>query len=40
MRLVFTSGPAFRLAGRRRNYYSGARGATYDALTLAKVIHS
>ncbi|HST36245.1 MAG TPA: GNAT family N-acetyltransferase [Allosphingosinicella sp.] len=30
----------FTLAGRRRNYYSGARGSTYDALTLAKVIHS
>jgi [ribosomal protein S18]-alanine N-acetyltransferase len=30
----------FSLAGRRRNYYSGARGTTFDALTLAKVIHS
>lgn len=30
----------FSLAGRRRNYYSGARGTTYDALTLAKSIHS
>lgn len=29
----------FVLAGRRRNYYSGARGATHDALTLAKAIH-
>ena len=29
----------FALAGRRRNYYSGARGGTYDALTLAKLLH-
>jgi len=29
----------FSLAGRRRNYYSGARGRTYDALTLAKLAH-
>lgn len=27
---------AFTLVGRRRNYYSGAAGQTYDALTLAK----
>ena len=27
---------AFRLVGRRRNYYSGRGGLTYDALTLAK----
>jgi ribosomal-protein-alanine N-acetyltransferase len=26
----------FTLAGRRRNYYSGPGGRTYDALTLAK----
>ena len=26
----------FRLVGRRRNYYSGKAGQTYDALTLAK----
>jgi ribosomal-protein-alanine N-acetyltransferase len=26
----------FALAGRRRNYYSGQKGDTYDALTLAK----
>jgi len=26
----------FSLAGRRRNYYSGPAGRTYDALTLAK----
>jgi ribosomal-protein-alanine N-acetyltransferase len=26
----------FRLVGRRRNYYSGRSGQTYDALTLAK----
>jgi len=29
----------FSLAGRRRNYYNGVRGATHDALTLAKKIH-
>jgi len=29
----------FLLVGRRRNYYSGARGRTYDALTLAKILH-
>jgi ribosomal-protein-alanine N-acetyltransferase len=29
----------FTLVGRRRNYYSGARGTTYDALTLSKMIH-
>ena len=28
----------FALVGRRRNYYSGHAGATYDALTLAKVV--
>lgn len=28
----------YTLAGRRRNYYSGARGTTYDALTLAKLV--
>ena len=28
----------FALVGRRRNYYSGHGGATYDALTLAKVV--
>ena len=27
----------FGLVGRRRNYYSGHAGATYDALTLAKI---
>ena len=27
---------AFTLVGRRRNYYSGRAGQTYDALTLAK----
>jgi ribosomal-protein-alanine N-acetyltransferase len=27
---------AFTLVGRRRNYYSGHAGQTYDALTLAK----
>jgi ribosomal-protein-alanine N-acetyltransferase len=27
----------FNLAGRRRNYYSGSDGRTYDALTLARV---
>jgi len=27
---------AFTLIGRRRNYYSGRAGQTYDALTLAK----
>ena len=26
----------FALVGRRRNYYSGRAGQTYDALTLAK----
>jgi len=26
----------FRLVGRRRNYYSGTDGRTYDALTLAR----
>ena len=30
----------FALAGRRRNYYSGPRGSTYDALTLAKSLTS
>jgi len=29
----------FSLAGRRRNYYSGVQGTTYDALTLAKAVH-
>jgi len=28
----------FALVGRRRNYYSGQAGSTYDALTLAKVV--
>jgi [ribosomal protein S18]-alanine N-acetyltransferase len=28
----------FRLVGRRRNYYSGVGGSTFDALTLAKSI--
>jgi len=28
----------FALAGRRRNYYGGADGRRYDALTLAKII--
>ena len=28
----------YRLVGRRRNYYSGHGGSTYDALTLAKVV--
>ena len=28
----------YRLVGRRRNYYSGFSGATYDALTLAKAV--
>jgi ribosomal-protein-alanine N-acetyltransferase len=27
----------FALVGRRRNYYSGHGGSTYDALTLAKI---
>jgi len=27
----------FTLVGRRRNYYNGHAGATYDALTLAKI---
>ena len=31
---------AFTLVGRRRNYYSGRAGQTYDALTLAKDAHS
>jgi len=30
----------FALAGRRRNYYSGADGRTYDALTLARIATS
>ncbi len=30
------SAAGFSLAGRRRNYYSGPDGCTYDALTLAK----
>jgi [ribosomal protein S18]-alanine N-acetyltransferase len=29
----------FALVGRRRNYYSGHGGQTYDALTLAKNMH-
>ena len=29
----------FSLVGRRRNYYSGVAGRTYDALTLAKSVH-
>jgi len=29
----------FTLVGRRRNYYSGHAGQTYDALTLAKSAH-
>jgi ribosomal-protein-alanine N-acetyltransferase len=29
----------FTLVGRRRNYYSGHSGQTYDALTLAKSAH-
>jgi ribosomal-protein-alanine N-acetyltransferase len=29
----------FTLVGRRRNYYSGRAGQTYDALTLAKSAH-
>lgn len=29
----------FSLVGRRRNYYSGRAGQTYDALTLAKSAH-
>ena len=29
----------FALVGRRRNYYSGRDGQTYDALTLAKNAH-
>jgi ribosomal-protein-alanine N-acetyltransferase len=29
----------FTLVGRRRNYYSGLAGQTYDALTLAKSAH-
>ena len=29
----------FALIGRRRNYYSGHGGQTYDALTLAKNMH-
>ena len=28
----------FRLVGRRRNYYSGPDGRTYDALTLARIV--
>lgn len=27
----------FTVAGRRRNYYSGGNGQTYDALTLARI---
>jgi ribosomal-protein-alanine N-acetyltransferase len=30
---------SFTLVGRRRNYYSGHSGQTYDALTLAKSVH-
>ncbi|TMJ18360.1 MAG: ribosomal-protein-alanine N-acetyltransferase [Alphaproteobacteria bacterium] len=30
---------SFTLVGRRRNYYSGQTGQTYDALTLAKSVH-
>lgn len=29
----------FSLVGRRRNYYNGVAGSTYDALTLAKSFH-
>ena len=36
MRLDFTSGRAFSLVGRRRDYYCGEHGDRYDALTLAK----
>jgi len=28
----------FALAGRRRNYYSGPKGSSYDALTLARIV--
>ena len=34
--LSLYEGEAFSLVGRRRNYYSGHGGLTYDALTLAK----
>ena len=30
----------FALVGRRRNYYSGRDGRSYDALTLAKIVSS
>jgi ribosomal-protein-alanine N-acetyltransferase len=34
--LSLYTGTGFRLVGRRRNYYSGWEGQTFDALTLAK----
>lgn len=38
--LSLYDGEGYTLAGRRRNYYSGHAGRTYDALTLAKALRN